>query len=90
VSHLVVTSALADGDIATATAAVQAALLAAPDDVKVLVDAVWVAFQSRHEAEAEAIVARIIQLSDVDADVDLDPKIFRAIDRARQLLDQAS
>jgi len=90
VAHLVVTAALPDGDTDTARTAVLAALRGAPQDVKVLVDAAWVAFQDGSEAEAEAFVGRIVQACGVEVEEDLDPPVFEAIGRARGLLDRAS
>lgn len=90
VAHLVVTAALPDEDTDTARTAVASALRGAPQDVKILVDAAWVAFQDGSEAEAEAFVGRIVEACGVEVEEDLDPPVFEAIGRARGLLDRAS
>ncbi len=89
VAHLVVTAALPDEDTDIARTAVLAALRGAPQDVKILVDAAWVAFQDGSEAEAEAYVGRIVEACGVEVEEDLDPPVFEAIGRARGLLDRA-
>ncbi|TQN44083.1 DNA-binding SARP family transcriptional activator [Blastococcus colisei] len=84
VAHLVVTSALADGDLETARAASQTALLVAPEDEKVLVDAMWVAFRDGNQAEAEAFVARIVAVNDGEDEMDLHMSTAETIARARR------
>ncbi|SFE94979.1 LysM peptidoglycan-binding domain-containing protein [Blastococcus tunisiensis] len=84
VAHLVVTSALADGDLETARAASQTALLVAPEDEKVLVDAMWVAFRDGNQAEGEAFVARIVAVNDGEDEMDLHMSTAETIARARR------
>jgi nucleoid-associated protein YgaU/DNA-binding SARP family transcriptional activator len=84
VAHLVVTSALTDGDIEVARAASETALLVAPDDEKVLLDAMWVAFRDGNRAEAEAHVARIVAVNDGEDEMDLHLSTAETIARARR------
>lgn len=84
VAHLVVTAALADGDLEAARAASETALLVAPEDEKVLVDAMWVAFRDGNQAEAEAFVARIVAVNDGEDEMDLHMSTAETISRARR------
>jgi DNA-binding SARP family transcriptional activator len=84
VAHLVVTSALSDGDLGAARAASNAALRVAPDDERVLLDAMWVAFRDGSRAEAEAFVARIVAANDGEDEMDLHLSTAEAIGRARR------
>ncbi|RBY81538.1 LysM domain-containing protein [Blastococcus sp. TF02A-26] len=91
VAHQVVTAALADGDLAAAGTASATALLVAPDDEQVLLDAMWVAFHQGNRAEAETYVARIVQIHDGEDEMDLPMSTAETINRARrQFLDRAS
>lgn len=84
VAHLVITSALSEGDLAAARAASGAALRVAPDDEKVLLDAMWVAFRDGNRAEAEAFVARIVAANDGEDEMDLHLSTAETIARARR------
>ncbi len=91
VAHQVVTAALTDEDLAAARAASATALLVAPDDEKVLLDAMWVAYYEGNRAEAETYVARIVAIHDGEDEMDLPMSTAETINRARrQLLDRAS
>ncbi|WP_116451684.1 LysM peptidoglycan-binding domain-containing protein [Blastococcus litoris] len=91
VAHLVVTSALADDDLDAARTASATALLVAPDDEKVLLDAMWVAYREGNRAEAETYVARIVDVHDGEDEMDLPMSTAEIINRARrQYLDRAS
>lgn len=91
VAHLVVTSTLADGDTEAARAASETALRVAPEDEKVLTDAIWVAFRDGSQAEAESLVARIVDINGGDDEMDLCPSTADAIHRARsEFLSRAS
>jgi nucleoid-associated protein YgaU/DNA-binding SARP family transcriptional activator len=91
VAHQAVTAALAAGDLATALTAAATALLVAPDDEKVLLDAMWVAYHQGNRAEAEAYVARIVDVHDGDDEMDLPLSTAEVVNRARRLfLDRAS
>lgn len=91
VAHQVVSTALADGDLAAASTASATALLVAPDDEQVLLDAMWVAFHQGHRAEAETYVGRIVAVHDGEDEMDLPMSTAEAINRARrQFLDRAS
>ena len=84
VAHLVVTSALSEGDLEAARAASNAALRVAPDDENVLLDAMWVAFRDGNRAEAESLVARIVAVNDGDDEMDLHLRTAETIARARR------
>ncbi|WP_242471952.1 hypothetical protein [Blastococcus sp. TML/C7B] len=91
VAHQVVATALADGDLAAAATASATALLVAPDDEQVLIDAMWVAFHQGHRAEAETYVGRIVAVHDGEDEMDLPMSTAETINRARrQFLDRAS
>ncbi|MDT0275515.1 LysM domain-containing protein [Blastococcus goldschmidtiae] len=91
VAHQVVTAALADDDLTSARTASAAALLVAPDDEKVLLDAMWVAYREGSRAEAETYVARIVTIHDGEDEMDLPMSTAETINRARrQFLDRAS
>ncbi|MBJ7452717.1 MAG: SARP family transcriptional regulator, partial [Blastococcus sp.] len=91
VAHQVVSTALADGDLAAAAIASATALLVAPDDEQVLLDAMWVAFHQGHRAEAETYVGRIVAVHDGEDEMDLPMSTAETINRARrQFLDRAS
>lgn len=91
VAHLVVIAALTDGDTAAARAANEAGLRAAPEDEKILTDAVWIAFREGNSAEADSIVGRIVALNGGDDELDLDPPTAQAIHQARtEYLSRAS
>ena len=91
VAHQVVTAALADDDLAAAGTASATALLVAPDDEQVLLDAMWVAFHQGNRAEAETYVARIVAVHDGEDEMDLPMSTAETINRARrQFLDRAS
>ena len=91
VAHKVVSTALADGDLAAASTASATALLVAPDDEQVLLDAMWVAFHQGHRAEAETYVGRIVAVHDGEDEMDLPMSTAETINRARrQFLDRAS
>ncbi|SDG04381.1 LysM domain-containing protein [Blastococcus aurantiacus] len=84
VAHLVVTTALADDDLDAARTAVATALLVAPDDENVLLDAMWVAYREGNRAEAETYVARIVDVHDGDDEMDLPMSTAETINRARR------
>ena len=91
VAHQVVTAALADDNLAAARAASATALLVAPDDERVLLDAMWVAYHEGSRAEAETYVARIVDIHDGEDEMDLPMSTAETINRARrQFLDRAS
>jgi nucleoid-associated protein YgaU/DNA-binding SARP family transcriptional activator len=91
VAHQLVTVALADGDLAAAGTASATALLVAPDDERVLLDAMWVAYHQGNRAEAETFVARIVTVHDGEDEMDLPMSTAETINRARQeFLDRAS
>ena len=91
VAHQVVSMALADGDLAAASTASATALLVAPDDEQVLLDAMWVAFYQGRRAEAETYVGRIVAVHDGEDEMDLPMSTAETINRARrQFLDRAS
>ncbi|SNS68876.1 DNA-binding transcriptional activator of the SARP family [Geodermatophilus pulveris] len=91
VAHQVVTAALTGDDLAAARAASATALLVAPDDEKVLLDAMWVAYHEGSRAEAETYVARIVDIHDGEDEMDLPMSTAEAVNRARrQFLDRAS
>ncbi|SOC49475.1 DNA-binding transcriptional activator of the SARP family [Blastococcus aggregatus] len=91
VAHQVVTAALSDDDLTSARTASAAALLVAPDDEKVLLDAMWVAYREGSRAEAETYVARIVTIYDGEDEMDLPMSTAETINRARrQFLDRAS
>ncbi|WP_040339413.1 LysM peptidoglycan-binding domain-containing protein [Candidatus Blastococcus massiliensis] len=91
VAHQVVSTALADGDLAAAATASACALLVAPDDEQVLLDAMWVAFHQGHRAEAETYIGRIVAVHDGEDEMDLPMSTAETINRARrQFLDRAS
>ena len=91
VAHQVVTAALTGDDLAAARAASATALLVAPDDEKVLLDAMWVAYLEGSRAEAETYVARIVDIHDGEDEMDLPMSTAETINRARrQFLDRAS
>lgn len=82
VAHLVATAALAADDIAAARDAVAAGLRAAPGDVKILTDAVWVAYAEGNHAEAEAYVAALITSCGVELEEELE--VYLSIEEARR------
>ncbi|SNR79469.1 LysM peptidoglycan-binding domain-containing protein [Blastococcus mobilis] len=91
VAHQVVAVALADDDLAAAVTASATALLVAPDDEQVLLDAMWVAYHQGNRAEAETYVARIVAIHDGEDEMDLPMSTAETINRARrQFLDRAS
>jgi DNA-binding SARP family transcriptional activator/LysM repeat protein len=91
VAHQVITAALADDDLTSARTASAAALLVAPDDERVLLDAMWVAYREGSRAEAETYVARIVTIHDGEDEMDLPMSTAETINRARrQFLDRAS
>jgi DNA-binding SARP family transcriptional activator len=91
VAHQVVTTALDNDDVDAAQAGSATALLVAPDDEKVLLDATRVAHYGGNRAEAESYIARIIDLHDGDDEMDLPLSTAEAINRARrQHLDRGS
>ncbi|WP_246066158.1 LysM peptidoglycan-binding domain-containing protein [Geodermatophilus aquaeductus] len=91
VAHQVVAAALADDDLDAARIASAAALLVAPDDERVLLDAMSVAYRRGNRAEAETYVARVIDVHDGDDEMDLPLSTAETINRARrQYLDRAS
>ncbi|MGX5655506.1 LysM peptidoglycan-binding domain-containing protein [Geodermatophilus nigrescens] len=91
VAHQVVTTALADDNLDAARTASASAMLVAPDDERVLLDATRVAYRSGNPAEAELHVARIIDVHDGDDEMDLPLSTAEAINSARrQYLDRAS
>ena len=91
VAHQVVTAALDDDDLTSARTASAAALLVAPDDERVLLDAMWVAYRAGSRAEAETYVARIVTVHDGEDEMDLPMSTAETINRARrQFLDRAS
>ena len=86
VTHQVVAS-LTDDDLDAARTASATALLVAPDDEKVLLDAMWVAHREGNRAEAETVVDVHVG----EDEMDLPLSTAETIDRARrQDLDQAS
>ncbi|MGY1684930.1 LysM peptidoglycan-binding domain-containing protein [Geodermatophilus sp. SYSU D00867] len=91
VAHQVVTAALAHDDLDAARATSATALLVAPDDERVLLDAMRVAYRAGNRAEAETYVARLIDVHDGDDEMDLPLSTAETITRARrQYLDRAS
>ncbi|WP_169064416.1 LysM peptidoglycan-binding domain-containing protein [Geodermatophilus dictyosporus] len=91
VAHQVITAALAHDDLDAARTASATALLVAPDDERVLLDAICVAYRGGNRAEAETYVARIVDVHDGDDEMDLPLSTAEAINRARrQYLDRAS
>lgn len=91
VAHQVISSALADHDLAAARAASATALRVATDDENVLLDAMRVAFGSGNRAEAEAFVRRIVELNDGEDEMDLHLSTAETIARARrEFLSRAS
>jgi DNA-binding SARP family transcriptional activator len=91
VAHQVVTTALDNDDVNAAQAGSATALLVAPDDEKVLLDATRIAYHEGNRAEAESYIARIIDLHDGDDEMDLPLSTAEAINRARrQHLDRGS
>jgi DNA-binding SARP family transcriptional activator len=91
VAHQVVTAGLADDDLTSARTASAAALLVAPDDEQVLLDAMRVAYHEDNRAEAEYYVARIVAIHDGEDEMDLPLSTAETINRARrQFLDRAS
>jgi DNA-binding SARP family transcriptional activator len=91
VAHQVVTAALADEDLDAARTASAAALLVAPDDEQVLLDAMWTSFHQGNHAEAEAHIARIVAIHDGEDEMDLPMSTAETVNRARrQFLDRAS
>ncbi|MCV2491878.1 LysM peptidoglycan-binding domain-containing protein [Geodermatophilus sp. YIM 151500] len=91
VAHQVVSTTLADGDLAAAAIASATAVLVAPDDEQVLLDAMRVAFHQGHRAEAETYVGRIVAVHDGEDEMDLPMSTAEIINRARrQFLDRAS
>ncbi|NEK86893.1 LysM peptidoglycan-binding domain-containing protein [Blastococcus saxobsidens] len=91
VAHQVVTAALADDDLTSARTAAATALLVAPDDEQVLLDAMWVAYLEGSRAEAETYVARIVAIHDGEDEMDLPMSTAETINRARRhFLDRAS
>jgi len=83
VAHLVVTATLAGGDLEAARSANAVALGVAAEQEKVLLDAALVAFADGAEAEAEAHIARMVQLADGQDELDLWPDTAAALHRAR-------
>ncbi len=70
------------------------ALLVAPDDERVLLDAMWVAYHRGDRAEAETYVARIVEVldgvHDGDDEMDLPMGTAETTDSARrQVLERA-
>ena len=61
VAHQVIAGALDEDDLDAARIASATALLVAPDDEKVLLDAMWVAYREGNRAEAETYIARIVE-----------------------------
>ncbi len=91
VAHQVITAALAGDDPTTAGTASATALLVAPDDEQVLLDAMWVAYHQGNRAEAETFVARIVTVHDGEDEMDLPMSTAETINRARRhFLDRAS
>jgi nucleoid-associated protein YgaU/DNA-binding SARP family transcriptional activator len=91
VAHHVVTAALAGDNLAAAGTASATALLVAPDDEQVLLDAMWVAYHQGNRAEAETYVGRIVAVHDGEDEMDLPMSTAETINRARrQFLDRAS
>lgn len=87
VAHQVVAASLADDDLDAARTAGATALLVAPDDEEVLLDAMWVAHRGGNRAEAETVV----DVHDGADEMDLPLSTAQTVDRARrQHLDQAS
>ncbi len=90
-AHQVVTAALDDDDVEAARTASATALLVAPDDEEVLLDAMRVAYREGNRAEAETYVARIVAVHDGEDEMDLPMSTAETINRARrQFLDRAS
>ncbi len=91
VAHQVVTEALHDDDVEAARTASATALLVAPDDEKVLLDAMRVAYREGNRAEAETHIAHIVELHDGDDEMDLPLSTAEAINCARrEYLNRAS
>ncbi|SFT82600.1 DNA-binding transcriptional activator of the SARP family [Geodermatophilus amargosae] len=91
VAHQVVTAALHDDDLNAAGTASATALLVAPEDERVLLDAMWVAYRGGNRAEAETYIARIIDVHDGEDEMDLPLSTAETINRARRKhLDRAS
>jgi DNA-binding SARP family transcriptional activator len=83
VAHQVVTTALSDGQLDAASRASSVAVLVAPEDEAVLLDAVSVAYAAGRRAEAERFVALLVDLHDGDDEMDLPQSTAEAIKRAR-------
>jgi DNA-binding SARP family transcriptional activator/LysM repeat protein len=91
VAHQVVTAALSEGPLEAAQRASAAAVLVAPEDEAVLLDAVSVAYAAGRRAEAERFVSLLIELHDGEDEMDLPLSTAEAIKRARHCHDnQAS
>jgi nucleoid-associated protein YgaU/DNA-binding SARP family transcriptional activator len=91
VAHQVVTDGLRRDDRDAARTASTTALLVAPDDETVLLDAVLVAYREGNRAEAETYIGRIVELHDGEDEMDLPLSTAEAINRARRrYLDRAS
>ncbi len=91
VAHEVVTVALDEDDVDTARTACSTALRVAPDDEKVLLDAVRVAYREGNRAEAETHIARLVDVHDGEDEMDLPLSTAEVVNRARQqYLDRAS
>jgi hypothetical protein len=84
VAHQVIAGALDEDDLDAARIASATALLVAPDDEKVLLDAMWVAYREGNRAEAETYIARIVEVHEGDDEMDLALSTAETIHRARR------
>jgi nucleoid-associated protein YgaU/DNA-binding SARP family transcriptional activator len=84
VAHQVITTALDRGDQHAARLANDAALLVAPEDEQVLLDAVEVAYRAGRRAEAETYVARLVAVHDGEDEMDLPLSTAEIVNRARR------
>jgi DNA-binding SARP family transcriptional activator len=83
VAHQVVTTALNDGQLDAAQRASAVAVLVAPEDEAVLLDAMAVAYAADRRAEAERFVALLVDLHEGEDEMDLPLSTAEAIKRAR-------
>ncbi len=84
VAHQVIAGALDEDDLDAARIASAIALLVAPDDEKVLLDAMRVAYREGDRAEAETYIARIVEVHEGDDEMDVPLSTAETINRARR------
>jgi DNA-binding SARP family transcriptional activator len=91
VAHKVVTEALDADNLEAAGAVSGIAFLVAPDDEKVLFDAMGAVYRAGNRAGAETYIARVIEVHDGEDEMDLPLSTAEVINRARrEVLDRAS